>query len=57
MKSQFIIIIETEKELVSFKELSEIRLQEIEQLKLKLEDSNKITSMCYQYIKTNIVIY
>ena len=57
MKSQFIIIIETEKELVSFKELSEIRLQEIEQLKLKLEDSNKITSMCCQYIKTNIVIY
>uniref|UniRef100_A0A1X7SQV6 Uncharacterized protein n=1 Tax=Amphimedon queenslandica TaxID=400682 RepID=A0A1X7SQV6_AMPQE len=33
-------MIDTEKELTSLKELSETRLQEIEQLKLKLKDNN-----------------
>ena len=33
---------DTEKELASLKELSETRLQEIEQLKLKLEDNNSM---------------
>ena len=37
-----LIYTDTKKELASLKELSETRLQEIEQLKLKLEDNNSM---------------
>ena len=38
-RSIIVSITDTEKELASFRELSENRLQEIEQLKLKLKDA------------------
>ena len=40
-RSIVILITDTEKELASFRELSENRLQEVEQLKLKLNDTEK----------------
>uniref|UniRef100_A0A1X7T0B9 Death domain-containing protein n=2 Tax=Amphimedon queenslandica TaxID=400682 RepID=A0A1X7T0B9_AMPQE len=45
--------IDTQKELASLKELSEIRLQEIEQLKLKLEDNN--SKSMYNTLNTTLI--
>ena len=42
-RSIVVLITDTEKELASFRELSENRLQEVEQLKQKLKDATSLS--------------